>query len=132
MEFDVKTGVQGHETRMVEKKDTAKHFGSGLADVYATPAMIALMEYTAFKSVEPYLPEGFSTVGIQINVQHKKASLPGSIITCNSVVSKTDGKKIHFQITANDEQGEIGTAEHIRFIINSHEFMSRLSNQNGK
>ncbi len=126
MEFDIKTGVQGHETRMVEKKDTAKHFGSGLAEVYATPSMIALMEYTAFKSVEAYLPKGFSTVGIQINVQHKKASLPGSIITCNSEVTKVDGKKIHFQITASDEQGEIGTAEHIRYIINSKDFMNKL------
>ncbi|MGE4289752.1 MAG: thioesterase family protein [Salinivirgaceae bacterium] len=127
MEFDIKKGVLGHETRMVEKKDTAKHFGSGLAEVYATPSMIALMEYTAFKSVEAYLPEGFSTVGIQINVQHKKASLPGSIITCNSEVTKVDGKKIHFQIVASDERGEIGTAEHIRYVINSNDFMSKLS-----
>jgi predicted thioesterase len=84
------------------------------------------MENTAYKSIEPYLPEGFSSVGIQVNVSHKKASLPGSIISCRSEITKVEGKKIFFSLTASDEKGEIGTGEHIRYIINSKEFMERL------
>ena len=60
MQIEIPVGLQGHETKIVEKKDTAKHYGSGLAEVFATPAMIALMEYTAFTSIEPFLPEGYS------------------------------------------------------------------------
>jgi predicted thioesterase len=128
MEISIQTGTQGHETKIVEHKDTAKHHGSGLADVFATPAMVALMENAAYKSIESSLPDGFSSVGIQINVQHKRASLPGSLITCTSTVTKVEGKKVFFTITASDEQGEIGFAEHIRYVINSSDFISRLKN----
>jgi fluoroacetyl-CoA thioesterase len=126
MEFKIELGITGAETIIVEKKDTAKQYGSGLAEVFATPALVALMENTAYKSIEPFLPEGFSSVGIQINIQHKKASLPGSIISCRSEVVKFEGKKVYFALTANDEDGEISSGEHIRYIINSKEFIDRL------
>lgn len=120
------TGIQGHQTKIVEKKDTANHYGSGAAEVFATPALIALMEKTAFESIEALLPEGFSSVGIEINVQHSKASLPGAIITCKSELIRIDGKKVFFSILAYDEKGQVGKAEHTRYIINSEEFMKRL------
>jgi predicted thioesterase len=127
MTFDSIKGTQGHQTKIVEKKDTANHFESGSTEVFATPALIALMEKTAFKSIDSMLPEGFSSVGISINIQHTKASLPGAIITCTSEVSAVEGKKVYFTISASDEKGIIGTAEHTRYIINSIEFMNRLS-----
>ncbi len=127
MDVQIKVGLQGHQTKMVEKKDTAKSFGSGLAEVFATPALVALMELTAYTSIESLLPPGYSTVGIQINVQHKKASLPGAIITCKSEVTHIDGKKIFFNLMAWDENGEIGSAEHIRYLINSEEFVQKLA-----
>lgn len=124
--MNIKVGLEGHETKIVEQKDTAKSFGSGLANVYATPAMIALMENTAYKSIQAFLPNGLSSVGMQVNVSHKKASLPGAIITCKSTVTKIDGKKVFFEIEAFDEEGLIGTAEHIRFVIDSAKFEEKL------
>ncbi len=126
MDFNIPTGTSGNQTKRVLEEDTAQKVGSGLAAVYATPAMIAFMEKTAFLSIEDLLPEGYSSVGIQINVAHKKASLPGAEIRCTSEVTKVDGKKVFFTISASDENGEIGTAEHIRFIINSEAFMDAL------
>jgi len=124
--MNIKTGIKGHQTKIVEKKDTAAQIGSGLAEVFATPAMIALMEQTAYKSIENVLPEGYSSVGIEINVKHLKASLPGAIITCKSEINKIDGKKVSFEIIASDENGIIGTANHTRYIINSKEFINKL------
>lgn len=126
MEHKVIVGTKGLVTKIVENADTALELGSGLAKVFATPALVALMENAAFKSIEPLLPEGFTSVGIQINIQHSKASLPGAIISCSSVVSVVDGKKIHFSIVASDNEGEIGSAEHIRFIVDANKFMERL------
>ncbi len=124
--MNIKTGIKGHQTKIVEKKDTATQIGSGLAEVFATPSMIALMEQTAYKSIEDILPEGYSSVGIEINVKHLKASLPGAIITCKSEINKIDGKKVSFEIIASDENGIIGTANHTRYIINSKEFINKL------
>jgi predicted thioesterase len=127
MEHTITTGIIGEETMIVEKKDTAAALGSGLAEVYATPAMVAFMENTAYKSIEAHLPEGYSSVGTEINVQHLKATLPASKVTCKSVITKVEGKKIHFEIEAQDEKGIIGKSEHIRYIIHSETFLSRLS-----
>ena len=126
MDIDSIIGILGHQTKIVEKKDTATQFESGLANVYATPAMIALMEKTAFTSIEHMLPNEFSTVGIFIKAHHIKASLPGAIITCKSEVIKVDNKKIYFNISASDENGVIGECEHTRYLINSEEFIKNL------
>jgi predicted thioesterase len=123
---NINKGIKNKCTKVVSENDTAAVFGSGLVKVFATPALVALMENTAFKSVEDILPEEFSTVGLEINVKHKKASLPGQKVTCKSVVSKVDGKKIFFKISAFDEQGEIGTATHIRYIIEVKKFIDNL------
>lgn len=126
MEHTVTQGIQGFQTKIVEKKNTAKALGSGLAEVFATPALVALMENAAFQSIEPHLPKGFSSVGIQINVSHIKASLPGAIISCTSTVTNVEGKKVFFSIEASDNVGPIGTAEHIRYIIESETFIKKL------
>jgi len=125
-EISIQTGTKGHQTQIVEIKNTAKKVGSGALEVFSTPAMIALMEKTAFESIESKLPHGFSSVGTEIKTQHIKATLPGSIISCESEVIKVEGKKIYFTITASDEKGVIGKCEHTRYIINSKEFMDKL------
>lgn len=129
MEFNIKVGTKGHQTKIIELNDTASKYESGLAKVFATPAMIALMEKTAYTSIEDSLPEGYSTVGFEINTQHLKASLPGAIISCESEIIEVDGKKITFKINASDKNGIIGKALHKRFIINSKEFMEKLESE---
>ncbi len=111
----------------VSSEDTAAAYGSGLIEVFATPAMIALMENAAQLSVDKFLAEGQSTVGIEINVKHVKASPVGMRIKCKSVLTKVDGKRLYFDITAEDEKGVIGTAEHIRYVIDIEKFMQKLS-----
>ncbi|MDA3890214.1 MAG: thioesterase family protein [Salinivirgaceae bacterium] len=130
MDFDIKIGTQSHQTKIIEKKDTAIMHESGLAKVFATPAMIALMEKTAFTSIEAFLPDSHSSVGIEVKAQHLRASLPGSIITCESTVIRVEGKKVTFELSAFDENGIIGKAEHTRFIIDTKEFMARLNQKN--
>ncbi|MCK5823702.1 MAG: thioesterase family protein [Bacteroidales bacterium] len=126
MVFNIRNGIKNEQAKIVSENDTAAVFGSGLAKVFSTPSLVALMENTAYKSVENMLPHGFSTVGIEINIKHKKATLPGKQINCKSVITKVDGKKIFFQISAFDQHGEVGTASHIRYIIDDKKFMDNL------
>lgn len=126
MKLNIPIGTKSEREHTVGIADTAVEYGSGLAAVFATPAMIALMEQTAYMSIEPFLEAACSSVGISINVQHKKATLPGKMIFCQSEVTKVDGKRVHFSIKAFDEKGEIGCAEHVRYVINKEEFMSHL------
>ena len=88
----LKEGVKGTQEIMVTEENTAKVMGSGALDVFATPAMIALMEKTAWESVQPYLEEGSGTVGTLMNVKHVAASPVGMKITCETELTKVDGR----------------------------------------
>lgn len=121
----IKTGIKGHQEMMVTNDFTAKTMGSGVMDVYATPAMLALMEKTAFTSVAPYLDEGCGTVGIKVEIEHVASSPVGMKITCDSELTAMEGRKLIFSVEAFDEKGLIGKGIHERFIIESEKFQEK-------
>ena len=126
MDFNITNGLEFSQQIVVTEKDTAKSHGSGKLDVFATPAMIALMENSAVKCIESQLKEGFETVGTQINAKHIKATKIGGKITCSAKLIEVDGKKLRFEIEATDDKGIIGTANHNRYIIEPEKFLNRL------
>jgi len=124
--MNIKLGIKGEESEVVRHDNTAAAYGSGLVEVYATPAMIALMEKTCYKSVLSYLSEGEGTVGTHIDVSHKKASPLGTIVTCHSEIIEIDRRRIVFKVEAIDDKGDvIGDGTHERFVINVEKFMSK-------
>lgn len=127
MDFDLKTGLTYTAAQIVELKDTAAQYGSGLVEVFATPAMIALMENAALKTVLPYLGDNFNTVGFEVNVKHLKPTPVGMKVECTATLIEIDGKKLVFNVIANDEEGKIGEGSHTRYIINSKKFMEKLN-----
>lgn len=105
---------------------TAMAMGSGGLSVYATPAMVALMEQAAMLAVQPLLPNGYGTVGTELNVQHTRA-LPISATVCACATLKAiEGKRLTFEVKAYNDQGTIGQGTHTRYIIDNEKFMSRL------
>lgn len=126
MEFNIKEGMSTTNEMIVTENDTASKYGSGLLDVLSTPCMIGLMEGTSKKVVDDCLPEGFSTVGIEVSIKHLKATPIGMRVKCQAVLEKIDGKKLVFKVEAWDEKGKIGEGTHTRFIINEEAFMNKI------
>ena len=127
MNFEIEEGILHEENKIVLKNDTAEYYGSGNLEVLATPAMIALMELTALKSVSVLKDKyGFDTVGIEINVKHIKATPIGDNIKCISKLVKVDGRALDFEIEVFDTKGKIGICTHKRFVIDPVKFMSKL------
>ncbi|MBQ2416839.1 MAG: thioesterase family protein [Alistipes sp.] len=120
------TGYSYTSTTIVNNNNTAKALGSGDMDVFATPAMVALMENAAMNAVAPHLEEGQTTVGTQISTSHIKASALGATITATAVLTAVDGRSLTFEITARDGENIIGEGVHTRFIIDRERFMSKL------
>ncbi len=121
----LETGIKGKKELIVTPDRTAKAMGSGTLDVFATPAMIVLMENTAYESVAPELEEGSGTVGTSLKVDHVSATPVGMKITCETELVKVDGRALTFSVKAYDEAGLIGEGEHERFIIYEEKFQEK-------
>ena len=119
-------GLTYTSTLVVSKEHVAAVMGSGDLHVYATPAMVALMENAAMLTVAEHLPEGSTTVGAMINTSHVKPSPIGETIKTTAVLTDIEGSKLTFSIKAEDSKGIIGEAIHVRYIVDREKFMSKL------
>ena len=126
MDIQLTPGASLSLEKYVSLDDTAARSGSGLVEVFATPALVAFMENTAMNVVLPHLPEGYNTVGTDICIKHLKASPVGMKLRCKATLERTEGRKLFFSVTAWDEEGKIGEGTHTRFIIDTEEFMKSL------
>ena len=108
---------------IVSEAETASAVGSGGLEVYATPAMISLMEKTAYLAAAKH---DLQTVGTKVNISHLRACKPGETITCTAEVLEVEGRRIAFSIKASDSKGLIGEGTHERFAIDPERFMAKL------
>jgi predicted thioesterase len=116
-----------YESRLtVGAENTALVLGSGDMEVLATPAMVALMENAAMMAVADCLPEGSTTVGIEISTSHLKASAVGANVVAEATLEEVDGRRLVFSLKAWDDAGVIGEGKHTRFIVDRERFLSKL------
>ena len=119
-------GLKYTSTTVVSRDNCASVVGSGGLDVFATPSMVALMENAAMNAVAPFLPEGATTVGAEINTTHIKPSALGIEVRATATLTAVEGRKLLFEIEACDATGLIGKGTHVRFIVDVERFMSKL------
>ena len=123
----LQTGIKGKLQRIVTQENTAREMGSGELDVFATPAMIALIEETAWRSVSDALSPGEGTVGTKLDVSHISATPVGLTVTCETELVQVDRKRLVFQAVVYDESGKIGEGTHDRFIVQNEKFMEKAN-----
>jgi predicted thioesterase len=119
-------GLTYTSTLVVSDEHVAAVMGSGDLHVFATPAMVALMENAAMLAVAEHLPEGATTVGAMMNTSHVKPSPIGDTVKTTAVLTDIEGRKLTFSIKAEDSKGIIGEAVHVRYIVDRERFMSKL------
>lgn len=118
-------GLSAQRKVTVAAENTAAAMGSGDLDVFATPAMVALMENAAMSAVAEALPEGSTTVGAEMNVTHIKPSGLGAEIVATAVLAEVEGRKLTFNVGARDAEGMIGEGVHIRYMVDRKRFMEK-------
>ncbi|MDR1690704.1 MAG: thioesterase family protein [Candidatus Methanoplasma sp.] len=104
---------------------TAMAWGSGTLPVFATPAMILLIEKTASECVQTFLGEGESTVGTSLDIQHTAPSVVGEEVFCRVELTETDRSRMVFDVKVWDSAGEVGSGKHERFLVNNEKFMRK-------
>ena len=129
MELHLTPGLSGEKHDHVTGANTALAYGSGTVEVYATPAMVGLMEGAAIAALDAHLPAGYSSVGTEIHVRHTAATPIGMAVRATAKLFQIDGRRLVFRLEAFDEREQIGSGTHERFIVQLDKFLAKA---NGK
>jgi fluoroacetyl-CoA thioesterase len=128
---EIVPGMVGQIEIVVHEENTARHLGSGNVAVLATPEMIRLMEKAAVAAVDHLLPEGYRTVGVEVDVRHLAATPVGIKVRAQAELIAIEGRKLTFRVEADDEVERIGEGEHRRVIIDLERFKERVKAKRG-
>ena len=110
----------------VTKEYTAAHIGSGSISVLATPSMILFMEIASGMLAHDHIPQGYTSVGTRVCVDHLGAVLEGNTVQVTSVIAGIDKRKIIFDVQVKYGDKVIGKGTHIRYIVNEARFLEKL------
>ncbi|CEJ06937.1 Thioesterase protein [Acididesulfobacillus acetoxydans] len=125
--MDLPLGIKGERRTEVSAGNTAKAMGSGLLEVFATPAMIALMEGAAVQALEPYQA---SSVGTALEVRHLAATPLGMRVRAVAQLIEVERRRLVFSVEAFDEVEKIGEGRHERFLIQDEAFLKKVYAKN--
>ncbi len=119
------TGLTGQATTVVEPQLTARHLGSGVVSVFATPEMIRLMERASVNALAAHLAPGQQSVGTAVNVRHLAATPLGATVTARAELVAIEGRRLTFRVSAHDGAELIGEGTHERALIDLARFQAK-------
>ena len=127
----ITVGMTLTEEKKVTPEMTAATIGSGALEVLGTPFMMALMESAAMHCIQPELPEGKGTVGVEIASSHLAPTPVGMTIRATAEVTEIspNGKMISFKVSAYDETCLIGEGTHTRAVIDNARFQQKCNDK---
>jgi dihydrolipoamide acyltransferase len=128
LEIYMKIGIKGDTSFTVTKEMLASQDGDDTLEVFSTPTMVLKIERTAALSVLPFMEEGYTMVGVKIDVQHTAATLEGMKVFVHTelIDISENGKFLTFKAEVSNEKGIIGAGTHVRAIVNKKRFMEKL------
>ncbi len=127
MTAGIPLGVSASRSVTVTRELTVAHFHAGSPEVYGTPMMIYLMEVAAAAAIQPYLPEGWVSVGTVVEVQHLAATPVGLKVTATATLISRTEKTLIFEVEAHNGLERIGTGRHARAPIELARFERRVA-----
>ena len=113
-------------TFTVTADDTAEALGSGSLPVLATPRLLAWCEAATCAALEPTLPEGSTSVGTRVTLDHSAASPVGAEVEVTASVAYADGRLVRFAVSARMGGVLVGSGEVTRVVVVTDRFLARV------
>ena len=116
-------------TFTVTADDTAAALGSGSLPVLATPRLLAWCEAATCAAIESAVPEGSTSVGTRVSLEHLVASAVGQEVEGSASASSVGGRLHRFTGAARHRGGNgkvVGSGEVTRVVVDAERFLSRL------
>lgn len=127
--MELHAGLVGESSSTVDESNTAISLHSGDVPVYATPAMIAMMEEAAVNAIAPALEADKTSVGVHVDVRHLAASPGGAHVRAQARLALVEGRRLTFKVQAWDGAEQIGDGLHERMIVDREKFLQRTSSK---
>lgn len=124
-----KAGMQNEKSYSIGDEHTAIHVGSGASRVLATPWMIAFMERVSHQLLAESLPEGYSSVGVMVNIRHLAPTPVGEDVRITAKIASVEGSHILFNVQAWDRNEQVGSGQHERVVIDEARFLNRVASK---
>jgi len=119
-------GLTGEVSVQVTAEVTARHLGSGVVAVFATPEMVRLMERAAVRALADHLAPGQQSVGTMVHVKHLAATPIGATVTARADLIAVEGRRLTFRVSAHDGAELVGEGQHERALIDLARFEARM------
>lgn len=116
-------GASATKTVAVTPELTVAHFHPGMPAVYGTPMMIYHLELAAAAAIQPYLPDGWASVGAAVDVRHLAATPVGFTVTVRAKVMAVGDDTVTFAVEAHDGVEAVGVGTHVRAPIELERFV---------
>ncbi|MGH7777666.1 MAG: thioesterase family protein [Candidatus Dormibacterales bacterium] len=111
----LRPGLEGARAHVVEGPLLTRHVGG--EGVFATPAMIGLMENLSHETIAAHLGDGLTTVGYEVHVRHVAPAEPGSTVNVSVRVAEVSGNKVLFEVACHEGARLIGEGIHRRAVV---------------
>ena len=86
----------------VSEDDTAIAVGSGSLPVLGTPRLLAWLEAAMCAAIDPTLPDGSTSVGTRVELEHVAASAVGQQAEVSAAAAYVDGRLHRFAVAARN------------------------------
>jgi predicted thioesterase len=128
----VEAGITLERKRIVSEDDSITFLGADVKPSLSTPRMILWMEYAARDAVLPHLEAGQDTVGVRVDVRHLAATPLGAEVSYRATVAAVEGRRITFEVEAQDGAEMIGKGLHERYVVDVQRFAEGLKKKFGQ
>ena len=101
-----------------------------MPEVFATGFMVGFLEWACIDAIKPHLnwPDEQS-LGTHINVSHTAATPPGLLVTARVKLIEVNGRRLVFEVEADDGVDIIAAGTHERFVIDRDRFNQKIRNK---
>jgi fluoroacetyl-CoA thioesterase len=126
-DWELRPGLTGTVTERVDEARTARWLGSGDVEVLGTPAVLALAEAAACAAVAGRLPEGRTSVGTRVELDHLAPTPPGATVMATATLTAVTGRTLDFELEVSDDTGVVARGRHRRAVVDRAAFLETAS-----
>jgi predicted thioesterase len=121
----VEPGARAEIKLTVGEDDTAIAMCSGDVPVLATPRVVALVEEASVAAVDGHLPNGHTTVGMRVQLDHLHPTNVGTRVVAEATLEKCEGRRLTFTVNVTDKGGLVAVGRVTRVIVDVEHFLEK-------